>query len=312
VDTLELIRLNYETIFAGQYDVGHKQFTGPSLPKICRFCEKSSPEISFRNKAHAIPELLGNRQLVVTDECDVCNSLFARSIEDHLGKFTKPYRLMGQVRGMNGIPSYKTPKGLSRIDFQPSEGLEIQHHQDDHFIEIVEDENRVRINFIIERHSPSAVYKALVKIALSVMSTEELRNFTHAKRWILHSEHTQPLFTPLKLLFYFVPGPKPHSGTSIMLLRKYATSVDDELPYCLLLLAFGNLQYQIMVPALSDNRGKGIDVPFKIPRFPSAFGADWPYGAPMPAEVDLSSGELTEPKQFTLSLHYGSIGETVG
>lgn len=307
MDAFELLATNYETIFAGQYDVGHKHAIGPTPPQVCRFCDRSPPEVTFRTEAHAIPELLGNRQLVVTDECDACNALFAKSIEDHLGKFTKPYRVMGQVRGKSGVPSYKSPKRLSRVDFHPTTGLVIQQHAEDSLIEVKEEENRVRMSFVVERHVPSAVYKALVKIALSVMPSSDLKNFAHAKRWIRHEDHTKPLLTPLKLLFYFVPGPKPHAGTSIMVLRKKSSSAVEQLPHYLLLLAFGNLQYQIMVPSLADNRAGGANVDFTVPRFPSAFGADWPYGPPTPATVDLSSGEPTEPKQFVLSLHYGSI-----
>ena len=309
MDDFGIFTTNYENIFFGQYDLGHKHVIGPNPPAVCRFCEKSPPEVTFRTEAHAIPELLGNRQLVVTDECDACNALFARSIEDHLGKFTKPYRTIGQVRGKSGIPSYKSPKHLSRIDFRSTDGIVIQNHPDDPIAEFIEEENRIRMSFVIERHIPSAVYKALVKIALSIMPATELQNFTHAKRWIRHEDHTKHLLAPLKLQLYFVPGPKPHVGTSIMLLKKNSSSIVEALPHYFLLLAFGNLQYQIMIPSIFDNRGDGQDIAFTVPRFPSAFGADWPYGLPSPAIIDLSSGEVTEPRLTTISLHYSSIEE---
>lgn len=307
MDEFDLLVNNYEKIFGGQYGRGHKCVIGPVSPIACRFCERSIPDVTFRTEAHAIPELLGNRQLVVTDECDACNAFFSRSVEDHLGKFTKPYRIVGQVRGKNGFPSYKSPKKLSRIDFRSGDGLVIQQRPSDDLVEIREDEGLVRIGFFIERHVPSAVYKALVKIALSVMPISDSMNFVHAKRWILHEDHAIPLLTPLKLLFYFVPGPRPHADVSIAVLRKKGSSEIERLPHYLLLLAFGNLQYQIMVPSLADNRAEGQAVDFMIPRFPSMFSADWPYGPPVPAIVDLSSGNPTEAKQFFLSLHYGSI-----
>ena len=50
---------------------GKKFFLGDKANRQCRFCEKRSPEVTFRKKAHAIPELLGNKSLITYYECDV-------------------------------------------------------------------------------------------------------------------------------------------------------------------------------------------------------------------------------------------------
>lgn len=302
----EIFNTNYDVLFSGNCNRGPKNVIGPFSPEICRFCERSSPDVTFRNEAHAVSRLLGNRSLVVADECDACNALFARSLEDHLGKFTKPYRLMGRVHGKKGVPSYKTPKKLSRIDFFQDEGLVVENRPEDSIVEIDEAEGRIRINYVLERHIPSAVYKALVKIALSVMPYPDLGNFAHAKRWICHDDHSKPLLLPLILQFYFVPGPKPHRHTSVMVLKKKASSSEERFPHYLLLLAFGNVQYQIMVPSLADNRSSNGKVDLALPRFPSAFGTDWLYGPPIPQDIDLSNGEWVEPRTLVLSLHYDS------
>jgi hypothetical protein len=310
--SIQLIDENYDQIFIGQYNVGKKHVLGSIKPKRCRCCKKPASELTFSTEAHAIPELLGNRQLVSTDECDECNKHFALHVEDHLGKFTKPYRVMGQVRGKKKVPSYKSIKGLSRVDLKPSIGFEIQQYDGDPFVEIDKENKQLIFHFIIEKHCPSAVYKALVKSAISIMPEEELENFEHARRWIMCSDHTKTLFKPLMLLMYFVPGPKPHRETSIMLLRKKMQSTESRLPYCIFVIAFGNLQLQIMVPAISDNRQNDEQVQMNFPRFPSAFGADWPYGEPKATTIDLSSGEYIEPREFTLSMHYGELAETDG
>ena len=136
-----------------------------------------------------------------------------------------------------------------------------------------------------------------------------------ARRWILCEDHTRALMKPLKLLLTFVPGFKPFRKTSIMVLRKNLTSTEEHLPYCLLLLAFGNLQYQIMVPSQADYRAdgqaspEGRKVDFTVPRIPTDFGEDWPFGPPEPATVDLSSGEPVDARPFKLSLNYESVDE---
>jgi hypothetical protein len=310
LDAVEIIDENYDVLFVGSYSRGKKEYVGPSPAVSCRFCEESIPDVSFKLEAHALSELLGNRQLVVTDECDDCNRLFAESLEDHLGKFTKPYRVLGQVKGKKRIPSYKTPAQLSRIDFEPGKGISIAERQDDRFVELVEEENRVKIKFMLERHIPAAVYKALVKMALSLMPLSELGEFRLTKRWIRHRDHTIPFISPLQALVTFVPGPKPFVKTSAMLLRKKSTSTTAELPYCMFVVSFGNLQMQVMVPALSDRKGGDGPAQFLIPRCPTPFNKAWPFGAPKPTVFDLTSGESTEPREFTMTMHYGSKTES--
>lgn len=310
LDAIDVINENYDVLFAGSYNRGKKEYVGPTPAVTCRFCEKSIPEVSFKKEAHALSELIGNRQLVVTDECDDCNSLFAESLEDHLGKFTKPYRVLGQVKGKKKIPSYKTPAQLSRIDFEQGKGISIAERQDDQFVELIEDENRLKIKFILEKHIPAAVYKALVKMALSVMPTSELHEFKLTKRWIRHRDHAVPFLSPLQALVTFVPGPKPFVDTTAILLRKKSTSTTAELPYCMFIVSFGNLQLQIMVPALSDRKGNDGPSQIIIPRSPAPFNKAWPFGAPRTAIFDLTSGESTEPRERTMTMHYGSISES--
>ena len=308
----EIIANNYDQVFFGRYDTGHKHMLGEKQPTRCRFCHRDPSAVSFKKVAHAVPELLGNRQLVLTDECDECNEHFATHVEDHLAKFTKPYRVMGQVRGKKKVPSYKTFSGVSRIDFNAERGFKVVEREDDPIHEIEHEKKQVHFKFVRERYCPAAAYKALVKTAISVMPDEELENFEHARQWILCADHSKAFMEPLNLLLYFVPGPKPHKGTSIMVLRKKADSIDEELPYCMIILAFGNLQLQVVVPSAKDDRGSGHAAQFTIPRFPSAFGEDWPYGKPQAGTLDMTTGEVLEPKQCTVTMHYDSIVQDDG
>lgn len=41
--------------------------------RICRFCGKSVPRVSFKKIAHAIQDALGNKLLFCYEECDTCN-----------------------------------------------------------------------------------------------------------------------------------------------------------------------------------------------------------------------------------------------
>lgn len=41
--------------------------------RICRFCGRSVPKVSFKKVAHAIQDALGNKLLFCYEECDTCN-----------------------------------------------------------------------------------------------------------------------------------------------------------------------------------------------------------------------------------------------
>ncbi|WP_410170263.1 HNH endonuclease [Agrobacterium tumefaciens] len=61
---------------------GTKVVLGDSTTRKCRFCDRAEPEVSFKGVAHAIPESLGNKTIESMYECDDCNSLFGRGIEN--------------------------------------------------------------------------------------------------------------------------------------------------------------------------------------------------------------------------------------
>ena len=105
-DRLAFFSENVEMIASGRYSKGPKKFIKDGESRFCRFCQNGESKTSFKTVAHAIPECLGNHQLILVDECDICNKYFSENIEDHLDKFTKPLRVAGQIRGKNGIPSY--------------------------------------------------------------------------------------------------------------------------------------------------------------------------------------------------------------
>ena len=296
MDILDLFDKNYTILFHGHYGRGKKRYVGPEKPNRCRFCGRSRPDVTFRNKGHAIPEFLGNRQLLVRDECDSCNQFFSSALEDHLDKFTRPYRVTGQIKGKTKIPSYKSPLKKSRLD-TAREGMMITEYADDPFIRIDENEKELTLAFSVESHIPCAVYKALVKIALSVMPPQQLSQCDACRRWILCEDHSRVLLNPLKVLFTWVPGPNPFRETSVFLLwRKDCSCVS--YPSCLFTIAFGNIQLQIIVPTALAT---GV---VRIPRFPTPFEKSHEYGPPAYGTLDLSVTELISAHMEAITMHY--------
>ena len=177
-EIMEQINLfeNYVTLFSSVgNDANDKQYIGNKENKVCRFCGKKENEVSFSEIAHAIPEAIGNKELILYEECNECNHFFSENIEVHFDKITKPYKNIGQIKGKNKIPSYKTKDKKSRIDVKDQVVLK---QAVDSPIYVIDKKNKIMtITYEIEPFIPAAVYKTLVKMALSVMPNKDLIDF---------------------------------------------------------------------------------------------------------------------------------------
>lgn len=101
----------------------------------------------------------------------------------------------------------------------------------------------MKIKLEFEPNIPAAVYKALVKIALSLIEDQkELAAFQVTIKWLLDTDHSRPIMLPLEMLTTYIPGFQPiHSLFAHILRRKEGKSV----PYAILVIGFGNWIYQI-------------------------------------------------------------------
>ncbi|WP_157019580.1 hypothetical protein [Mesorhizobium xinjiangense] len=231
---------------------GHNEILGHE-PKICRFCSRSAPAVTFRKEAHAVPELAGNGTLVSLYECDECNARFA-TFEDDLGKMTLLERSAGQVLGKGGVPSAKTGQKKSRIDMG-SRGFLIQEHEGDPITAI--DHNKKTLTVTISPHAyrPLGAYKALVKIALTLMDESDIEKVPEALRWLREPDiatHQINDGTNYSCIRSWTPGPMPIAHTRVMLLRRKPG--DQAGPMYVMVLAFGNMTFQVVVPAPQEDK----------------------------------------------------------
>ena len=285
-DRLAFFENNFDLIAIGTYSRGDKHFISDGEARLCRFCQKDENKTTFRNESHAIPECLGNHQLILVDECDECNTFFSDKLEDHLDKFTKPYRIAGQIVGKKGIPNYRTNNKKNRIEFNDLPTVKSQI--DEEFFVVNNEKKEITIKLHQEPHIPLAVYKALLKIAISIVEDKnELSAFTHTTHWLLNPELTISVIKPALLLQTFVPGPRPTDGVFVSLFRRKAAA--SNVPYAIFVIAFGNVVFQLVVPSHIDN---GVSISFQLPFLPSPFEIEgWPYGDLKFGSYDLSGTE---------------------
>ena len=274
--------------------------------RVCRFCGLGRPEATFRNKAHAIPEALGNRGLLSKNECDSCNHFFGSGIEDDFGKWSKPSRTFSRISGKKGIPTLK--KGGAepgwRIQYD-STSLHITAYENDP--SFVVDEKRKQIRFELQRdaYTPVAVLKAFVRIGVTLVPAEELPNFSEALAWICEPDHSKSPVAKIPVSWTFLPGPMRNDLIVAILLRRRDSVA--ELPYAFLVLAYGNDVFQVCLPCPKrDNHLKGRMLWF--PLFPSPMRPDpHLYGEPNVEKLDLCGRGIVKGEKIPVALGFDQL-----
>ncbi len=85
--------------------IGHKN----RAERVCRWCGKTQAgNATFKKKGHAISESLGNKSIILCDECDACNELFGRTIEEVAATYYSFENALFGIHGKNGIPKVKS------------------------------------------------------------------------------------------------------------------------------------------------------------------------------------------------------------
>ncbi len=247
-------------------DKKNKLFIGSENKRICRFCGKIEPKTTFKKIAHAIPEFLGNHNLITYEECDECNKYFGDGIEQHFAKYTFPQRTISQIIGKNGIPKYETNDNEIKIWIDKIVNVEVRGNA---CYKIDKENKHITINTKTQEHIPREVYRCLVKMALSLIERSELENFKDAIHWLKNSNpKTDRLMDESCFCFKTsTSGVMPYNNIqNIFFVRK-----DDskEVPYFSYLFAYGNCTYQIFIQSIRDNIL--IDKIYQVYSFPTLF-----------------------------------------
>ena len=302
---LQFYETHYDLIENWVVRPGDKVMLGDKSNRVCRFCGKSRPEVTFKKVAHAIPESLGNKSIESAYECDICNSEFGDGIENDLGNWSKPMRTMSRIRGKSGVPTLKKG-GLHpgwRIEHGKL-GFEIQTYENDPIYEL--DEVSKTVTFTLKRdpYTPVAVLKAFMKIGLTLLPDDEVENFPHLMKWIQHPEHTQKFAESFPVIHTFLPGPRPNDVLAAILLRRKPSFKD--IPYMYLVLGYGQEAYQIQLPSEKHDaamKGNSMTIlPFPVPELEEQER----YGRPRARLLNLTSCETIRGDTVSIKMRYES------
>lgn len=228
---------------------GEKISIGEKLKskRVCRFCGKNSDETKFKNSAHAISEALGNKKILLNEECDSCNDKFSIEIEPDLIQFLTMFRSFYDIKGKGGSKKIK--------------GKNFRLENEEMFTIKVEDDNlskdkndfpkNITLDFY-QKINKQDIYRCLCKFFLSVLDKRELEQFEETIKWINKEKSISILPKVGQIISH-------HHFTKEPKIFTYLRKDDNfELPYAVGEFHFTCVILVFIVPLCKQDKGKFI------------------------------------------------------
>ncbi|MBU9438389.1 hypothetical protein KTE91_25200 [Burkholderia multivorans] len=326
IERVDWFGRNYDVISHQAFGPGSEEvYLGDEAKHVCRYCDLASPQVKFRNLAHAIPDQIGNDWLFDYEECDDCNLHFSKYVEDDFAKWTLPWRSLGRIRGKNGVPSLKSNDRQFRIDATVNDStvneltestlrydLKIRMALNDARHELDEATKTVKLTLERQPYVPMGVFKCLVKMAIAVMPQEEEKRCDHLKKWILLANHTfeSYRYKPLNILYQFAPGPLPNDRVTYWLLRRKPDGIEN-CAYMQFVLQLSNHTFQIALPMHIEDRtileGGGTFETMLWPNTWAGVDHQMEYGRSGHQLCDMSGTDRVRGDTISMTFHYDQL-----
>ena len=141
--------------------------------RVCRYCNKTMPEVTFKNKSHTISHALGNICFITNDECDSCNKKFGLSIEQDFFHYVEMFNSL----------AHKNFR-LGGIDFSKDNDGHIYVTNLDKNILLKETDSEIIYNYKGNVIKLQNVYRAMCKYAIGFLPSNILKDLTNTIKWI--------------------------------------------------------------------------------------------------------------------------------
>jgi hypothetical protein len=221
----------------------------------CRFCQDNTPT-AFTQKAHAIPELLGNKILFSKYECDNCNSYFGNTFERELGNWFREERLFFAIEGKKGLPWIDLNDSLSCIENAGGNNLNFRVYEGSNICIVDHAKKTLKITVPSCPFVPSSVMKAFFKMAVTVIPEQYAAEYKEFSTWLRDESKSLNDKICFKLLKQFFGETAFKSPRCILLRRK---NHDKKVPYMTFVLCVSNYSFQVWLPSVySGENGHSI------------------------------------------------------
>lgn len=245
-ENMDLFLSKYETLV--YYEPPGSRITKriPKTERICRFCQKISPDVSFKNEPHIIPELLGKNSGVSDFECDNCNQHFSR-YETDFADFLGLVRSFYFTQGKGNIPTFKSPGESLVARMETLQGgkkaLGISDN-DKGAISVNTETGETTISYLKNSYTPINVFKSLIKIALTILPENEFRFYGEINHFISDEENHEYYAQFAQVLNYTTTARITNPCCYIFQRKRNV----NEVPKHVFMLYFENFIYQVFIP----------------------------------------------------------------
>lgn len=233
----------------------------------CRFCGETDRKQFKKGNAHTFPEFAGNKWLFSKDECKKCNSDFSR-YENELANHgfimrtmygTKTKKKASTKLKNNSFSLQKESTGFkmnifseNREKINPDKDGEITFN-----IDFEKGKRKARVRIPEKEYIPLYLFKALNKIAFSIMPNKELdtNDFDEFKKWIKDFDKSFDDNDGQEPYFYIYHNRLEFAKREPMLIlfKKHSKYVNTNMPTYSFLFAYGNHIFQIFIPYCSSD-----------------------------------------------------------
>jgi len=158
--------------------------------RICRFCKKKAPLVTFKNDANIFPMALGNKYLVSDFECDECNKKFGK-YEDSLIKYLGLERTISKTPGRKNIPGFssKNFKASKKTLLGIANVIKIESDKPADVFRYDPENNIKTIHYTKPPYIPMNVYKSLLKMALCLIDNNDVEKYADAFKFLTSENH---------------------------------------------------------------------------------------------------------------------------
>ena len=237
--------------------------------RVCRFCKKKKPEVSFNSVAHAVSEGLGNKALICNEECDCCNGKLSKT-ESNLMHYLDVRRAMGGIltKSDGTVPSVDGKGFVIRGDANNKAVLYIEK-------EFLSQNIDVSKPFWMKLETSDTIthqgiYKALCKIVIDLIPFHELCHFDETIKWICGSVIDNEL--PPYIASY------DREQVQQPIIDVYLSKKPGMEPYCTAVVHILDVLFLFILPEVDVDKAQfrtENSIKNHLRKFMNAFGGTW-------------------------------------
>jgi len=262
------------------YTKSNKQYSlGNKTQRLCRYCGRDKSQVTFKKNAHAIPKVIGNRFVKCFYECDSCNAIFGK-YETDLSSFIglRGYYETPDKYGKKRVRIYKSKSGEGSLYFS-KRGMELNDPKEEIF-EIFDNDKILKSKAYKNPYIPLNVYKALLKMSVSVFKDESMKDLINTIKFLITDEFDNNIlikkFAKLSCFFltdFYIDNPIIFVFKKLSAIKEYEKKENILIPDKTIIIFFRDFSYQIFIPLdkSDDFISKETNNPVMLPLFPPMF-----------------------------------------